>query len=240
MTQTHERAPNRRSITGQLLLMGHRLGVHPVPHGIDGRSLRWVGPTRPAILPLNSIRIPARMSETLHDRAWAVGVAPDPRPIIEACVSGARVPPRDWAEEPPSGWVEQEIQAAHLELAEAGQIQAIACRRHGRLVAGLFGMSIGAVFFGGGMFARVRDAGEVALAELLGRLRAGGFRFVDLHFLSGHSATVETAGQVRGRYRAPEAVLEAKARFPLTEEEFWPRALDDLEPAVATRHARVA
>jgi leucyl/phenylalanyl-tRNA--protein transferase len=227
MTNQEDAAPRRRSITGQLLLMGHRLGVHPVPHGADGRSLRWVGPTKPAILPVPSIHVPSRVKSLLQDDGWAPTVVQDARPIIDACASVPPPPSPDWSEARTRGWVEEEILASQLELAEAGKIQAIACRRAGRLVAGLFGIPIGAVFFGEGMFARVRDAGDVALAELLGRLRAGGFRFVDLHFLSGHDAAVETLGHVRGRYRAPEAALEAKAEFPMSEQEFWPQALDD-------------
>lgn len=239
MTPTHEPAPKRRSITGQLLLMGHRLGVHPVPHGTDGRSLRWVGPTRPAILPLDGIRLPARIEAILADPAWSVGIA-EPRSVIEACANSSPVASRDWSESTGQSWIEQEMLAAHLELAEAGQIQAIACRRNGRLAAGLFGMAIGAVFFGEGLCSRVRDAGEVALAELIGRLRAGGFRFIDLHFLSGHTASVETAEHIRGRYRAPEPALEAKAKFPMDDEEFWPRTLDINRSPRALRHARVA
>ena len=126
------------------------------------------------------------------------------------------------------------------ELAEAGQMQAVVCRRNGRFAAGLFGMAIGAVFFGEGLCSRVRDAGEVALAELVGRLRAGGFRFVDLHFLGGHTASVETLENVRGRYRAPEPALEAKAKFPTGEEEFWPRAINANRSGRPIRHARVA
>ncbi len=239
MTPTHEPAPKRRSITGQLLLMGHRLGVHPVPHGVDGRSLRWVGPTRPAILPLDGIRLPARIEAILADPAWSVGVG-EPRPVVEACSSSQPAASRDWSEVPPQSWVEEEMLAAHLELAEAGQMQAIVCRRNGRFAAGLFGMAIGAVFFGEGLCSRVRDAGEVALAELVGRLRAGGFRFVDLHFLGGHTASVETLENVRGRYRAPESALEAKAKFPAGEEEFWPRAINVDRPGRPLRHVRVA
>lgn len=239
MTPAHEPAPKRRSITGQLLLMGHRLGVHPVPHGTDGRSLRWVGPTRPAILPLDGIRLPARVEAILADPAWSVGVA-EPRSVIEACANSNPVASRDWSESTGQSWIDQEMLAAHIELAEAGQIQAIACRRNGRLAAGLFGMAIGAVFFGEGLCSRVRDAGEVALAELIGRLRAGGFRFIDLHFLSGHTASVETAEHVRGRYRAPEPALEAKAKFPMDEEEFWPRAINDNRSSRSLHHARVA
>lgn len=239
MIQTHEPAPKRRSITGQLLLMGHRLGVHPVPHGADGRSLRWVGPTRPAILPLDGIRLPDRFVPILADPAWSVGPAADPRTIVEACDGGTVVAASEWAESPPASWIAGEMRQSYLELAGGHHIQAIGVRRNGRLVAGLFGIAIGAVFFGEGLFSRVRDGGEVALAELLGRLHAGGFRFVDLRFLGGHSASVETKEHVRGRYRAPESALNAKATFPLSGGEMWRRSLPDLQPAAA-RHAQVA
>jgi leucyl/phenylalanyl-tRNA--protein transferase len=236
MVTSGEPAAKRRSITGQLLIMGHRLGVRPTPHGADGRSLRWVGPTRPAILPLYSIHVPDRIAGTLRHDGWAPAYAGDPKPIIEACAATHLSAPRDWNQAASPSWVDEEIMVSHLELAQAGRIQAIACRRGGRLVGGLFGISVGAVFFGEGLFARTRDAGEVALAELLGRLRAGGFRFVDLHFLTGHDVTIGTLGNVRGRYRAPEAALEAKAEFPTGSQAYWPQALDE----VTTPASRVA
>jgi len=195
-----------------------------------------VGPTRPAILPLYSIHVPDRLADTLRHDGWTPTYAADPKPIIEACAAAQSSVPRDWNQTASPSWVDAEIMASHLELAEAGRIQAIACRRGGRLAAGLFGISIGAVFFGEGLFSRMHDAGEVALAELLGRLRAGGFRFIDLHFLTGHDVTVGTLGNVRGRYRAPEAALDAKAEFPTDPQSYWPQAMDE----VTTPASRVA
>ena len=227
MVNSEEPSAKRRSITGQLVVMGHRLGVRPTPHGADGRSLRWVGPTKPAMLPLYSIHMPERLSGAVRQEGWAPTYVADPRPIIEACAASQPVVSRDWSQSGARSWVDEEIMASHLELAEAGRIQAIACRRGGRLVAGLFGVSEGAVFFGEGLFTRVADAGELVVAELLGRLRAGGFRFVDLHFLGGHDITAATIGNVRGRYRAPEAALDAKAEFPTAAQPYWPQAMND-------------
>jgi len=227
MVNSEEPAAKRRSITGQLVVMGHRLGVRPTPHGADGRSLRWVGPTRPSMLPLFGIHVPARLGSTLRQDDWAPTYAADAKPVVEACAAAQPAVSRDWNQSPVRSWVDEEIMASHLELAAAGRIQAIACRRGGRLVAGLFGVSQGAVFFGEGLFARVADAGEVVLAELLGRLRAGGFRFIDLHFLGGHDITVVTVGNVRGRYRAPEAALDAEAEFPTGSQPYWPQVMND-------------
>lgn len=227
MVNSGEPAAKRRSITGQLLVMGHRLGVRPTPHGADGRSLRWVGPTRPAMLPLYSIHLADRPGNALLQDGWAPTYAADAKPVIEACAASQPAVSRDWSQSAARSWVDEEIMASHLELAEAGRIQAVACRRGGRLVAGLFGVSQGAVFFGEGLFARAADAGEIALAELLGRLRAGGFRFIDLHFLGGHDITVATVGNVRGRYRAPEAALDAKAEFPTGSQPYWLQVMND-------------
>ena len=56
----------------------------------------------------------------------------------------------------------------------------------GRLVGGLYGVSIGAVFFGESMFSRERDASKVALVHLVARLIKGGFRLLDCQFMTEH------------------------------------------------------
>ena len=56
----------------------------------------------------------------------------------------------------------------------------------GRLVGGLYGVSIGAAFFGESMFGRERDASKVALVHLVARLIRGGFALLDCQFMTDH------------------------------------------------------
>lgn len=56
----------------------------------------------------------------------------------------------------------------------------------GRLVGGLYGVSIGGTFFGESMFSRERDASKVALVHLVARLIKGGFALLDCQFMTEH------------------------------------------------------
>jgi leucyl/phenylalanyl-tRNA--protein transferase len=58
------------------------------------------------------------------------------------------------------------------------------------LVGGLYGLALGAAFFGESMFHRRTDASKVALAHLVERLKFGGFRLLDTQFVTPHLASL--------------------------------------------------
>ena len=87
--------------------------------------------------------------------------------------------------------------------------------RDGALVGGLYGVSIGAAFFGESMFSRETDASKVALVHLVARLRLGGYRLLDTQFLTPHLARFGGIEITRARYRRLlAAALAYRASFP--------------------------
>jgi leucyl/phenylalanyl-tRNA--protein transferase len=74
------------------------------------------------------------------------------------------------------------------------------------LVGGLYGVTLGRVFFGESMFHRSRDASKVALVHLVARLRAGGFKLLDTQFVTDH---LKTFGAVEVPRRQYHKLLEA-------------------------------
>jgi leucyl/phenylalanyl-tRNA--protein transferase len=72
----------------------------------------------------------------------------------------------------------------------------------GRLVGGLYGVSLGAAFFGESMFHTSRDASKVALVHLVARLRRARFRLLDTQFITPHLARLGAVEVPRIRYRA--------------------------------------
>ena len=72
----------------------------------------------------------------------------------------------------------------------------------GELVGGLYGVLLGAAFFGESMFSRARDASKVALAHLVARLKGGGFKLLDCQFLTDHLASLGTIEVGRDAYVA--------------------------------------
>jgi leucyl/phenylalanyl-tRNA--protein transferase len=85
-------------------------------------------------------------------------------------------------------WINGPIQSLCLELFDRGRAHSVEAWADGRLVGGLYGISLGAAFFGESMFSLERDASKVALTHLVARLRVGGYRLLDAQFITDHLA----------------------------------------------------
>ena len=88
----------------------------------------------------------------------------------------------------PTTWINEEIVRLYTALFAGGAAHSVECWHDGELVGGLYGVSLGAAFFGESMFSRVTDASKVALVHLVARLRLGGFRLLDTQFVTPHLA----------------------------------------------------
>ncbi len=87
-------------------------------------------------------------------------------------------------------WITREMQAAYLAWHRAGVVHSVETWCHGRLVGGLYGISLGGMFFGESMFARHNDASKVALAHLIAYLRHQGTVLIDCQQETAHMASL--------------------------------------------------
>ncbi|MFO0829988.1 MAG: leucyl/phenylalanyl-tRNA--protein transferase [Phycisphaerales bacterium] len=89
-----------------------------------------------------------------------------------------------------SGWIGPELIPAYERLHELGFAHSVEAWRDGRLVGGLYGVSLGGAFFGESMFSRPedggRDASKVCLVHLVERLRERGFALLDSQYGNDH------------------------------------------------------
>jgi leucyl/phenylalanyl-tRNA--protein transferase len=85
-------------------------------------------------------------------------------------------------------WINEPIRRLYGELFRLGHVHTVEAWREGRLAGGLYGVKLGAAFFGESMFSFERDASKVALVHLVARLRSGGFKLLDAQFLTVHLA----------------------------------------------------
>ena len=99
-------------------------------------------------------------------------------------------------------WINGEIEQLFAALHDSGDAHSVECRQAGVLVGGLYGVSLGGVFFGESMFSRARDASKVALVHLIVRLRLGGYKLLDTQFLTGHLAQFGAEEIPRDVYKA--------------------------------------
>ena len=95
-----------------------------------------------------------------------------------------------------------------------GCAHSVECWREDRLVGGLYGVSLGAAFFGESMFSRATDASKVALVHLVARLITGGYRLLDAQFITDHLTQFEAEEIPRAAYHKRLApALAASATF---------------------------
>jgi leucyl/phenylalanyl-tRNA---protein transferase len=97
-------------------------------------------------------------------------------------------------------WINDEILRLYGALHASGHAHSMECWQGGELAGGLYGVRLGAAFFGESMFSVARDASKVALAKLVEMLRLGGFVLLDTQFLTRHLATFGATEIPRGEY----------------------------------------
>ena len=114
----------------------------------------------------------------------------------------------------PETWINPTIRRLYLELHRLGHAHSVEIRQDGRLAGGLYGVALGAAFFGESMFSHARDASKFALVALVARLNAGGFRLLDTQFVTDHLAGLGAIEISRAAYhRRLEAALARPADF---------------------------
>ena len=99
-------------------------------------------------------------------------------------------------------WINPQIERLFTELFRLGYAHSIEAWQDGRLVGGLYGISLGSVFFGESMFAEVPNASKVAFATLLANLLRWGFSLVDCQSYTGHLETFGAMDWPRARFLA--------------------------------------
>ena len=145
------------ALTPELLLRAYAAGIFPMAESADDPELFWVDPVQRGILPLDRFHLPRRLRAHRAQRR-ASTMRCDA--AFEAVMRGCAEP----TAERPQTWINDEIVAA-LRARSSAAASRIASRRwrDGELVGGLYGVSLGAAFFGESMFSRVTDASKVAL-----------------------------------------------------------------------------
>lgn len=189
-------------ITPTLLLQAYASGVFPMADAADADELYWVDPQRRGVLPLDGLRVPRRLARAFLNGAFEIGIDRDFAGVLDGCADR------------PETWINAEIRRLYLDLHRGGYAHSVEVWAEGRLAGGLYGVALGAAFFGESMFSRMRDASKFALIALVARLRAGGFSLLDTQFVTDHLARLGAVEIGRAAYhRRLEAALAKPARF---------------------------
>lgn len=165
-------------LTPEVLLKAYACGIFPMAESADDPALFWFDPPERGIIPLDGFHVASRLARTVRTTRYQVVCDQDFDAVIDACAE----PGPDRART----WINTTIRTLYRGLFDIGHCHTVEVYDGDALVGGLYGVSLGAAFFGESMFHRARDASKVALVHLVARLRAGHYRLLDTQFTTDH------------------------------------------------------
>ena len=205
------RARDKLEITPDVLLRAYSIGLFPMAESAHDPNLFWVDPAERGIFPLDGLLVTRSLAKTVRSDRYEVRVDSDFDAVIEGCAQAG--PGREGT------WINTRIRALYRALFDMGRVHTIETWADGELVGGLYGVALGAAFFGESMFHRRTDASKVALVHLVARLWAGGFRLLDTQFVTDHLASLGAIAVPKHAYHLLLAdAVERKADFWV-----WPK-----------------
>jgi leucyl/phenylalanyl-tRNA--protein transferase len=206
-------------LTPELLLRAYALGIFPMAESRRDMEIHWIDPELRGVLPLESVHVPHKLRRRLRRGDFLVTCNRAFDGVIRGCAE-----PSD---DRPETWINTTIEKLYCELNRMGFAHSIECWQRDddgnpTLVGGLYGVALGAAFFGESMFTRTADASKVALIHLVLRLRKGGYSLLDTQFTTPHLRQFGAIEVPREHYKGllSKALMRA-ASFPddLSEEE---------------------
>lgn len=184
------------------LLEFYRQGVFPMA---ESGELRLFSPDPRGIIPLGGFCIPHGTRKALRDPAWEIRLDSAFPDVVLACSERAET------------WIDETIFSSYCALHLAGHAHSLEVWRDGALAGGLYGVRIGAAFFGESMFHRETGASKVALCCLVELLRRGGFQLLDTQWVTPHLARF-------GAVDIPRRVYQRMLTHAINAEATWPDA----------------
>ena len=180
----------RPALSPALMLRAYAAGIFPMSEGADDPTIFWVDPQRRGVFPLDGFHMSRSLARRIRKGGFEVRVNGDFLGTVQGCAG----------REPT--WINGEIFRCYMSLHAMGRAHSVEVWQDGALAGGVFGITLGGAFFGESMFSARPDASKIALAWLIARLNAGGFRLFDTQFVTEHLESLGAQEVPRRTYRA--------------------------------------
>ena len=166
-------------VTPEMVLRAYCCGAFPMADARDG-ELGWYAADPRGVLPMGrsagepAFHVPRSLAKLMRREPFALTIDRAFEQVIAGCAD------RD------ETWINDDIIRLYTQLHRMGYGHSVEAWRDGQLVAGVYGLAIGAAFFGESMFSRVPNASKVCLVHLATRLREHGCLLFDAQFHNPH------------------------------------------------------
>jgi leucyl/phenylalanyl-tRNA--protein transferase len=178
-----------QDLTTDLILYAYSIGVFPMADSRESTHINWIEPRLRGIFPLNHFHVSKSLARTILRQPFQVTVNTAFADVVSACAD------RD------ETWINHDIQARYTDLFHLGHAHSIEVWDDSHLVGGVYGISIGAAFFGESMFSKRTNASKIALAYLVHRLSKSGFELFDTQFITPHLASLGAIEIPKEKYK---------------------------------------
>ena len=185
-------------LTPDVLMQAYATGIFPMAEHRDDPDIFWVDPLRRGVMPLRGFHVSRSLRRQMLRTEFEIRIDQDFAGVVDGCADRADT------------WINAEIRSLYNTLHENDQAHSLEVWEGDTLVGGVYGVTLGAAFFGESMFSRRSNASKIALACLVDRLLDGGFALFDTQFLTDHLASLGAIEISRAEYQ--KALQTACAR----------------------------
>jgi leucyl/phenylalanyl-tRNA---protein transferase len=206
------------TITPQILLKAYAAGVFPMAETANDAALYWVEPEERGIIPLDAFHISRSLRKAVRQQRYEIRVDTAFNDVIRLCAERTN--------DRKDTWINNRIIALYNQLHKINCAHSVEAWSEGQLVGGLYGVKIGAAFFGESMFSRATDASKICLVHLVARLNFGGFTLLDAQFVNPHLTQFGSLAIKKADYhKRLEPALDGDADFSAFTKDEYPNTV---------------
>ena len=179
-------------ISPELILDAYACGIFPMAETRSDEEVFWVDPEIRGVLELDHFHISRSLHRTIRSNRFTISVNREFRNVINSC--------SEFSPKRKDTWINSQILNVFCQLHELGYAHSIECWNNKKLVGGLYGLSLGAAFFGESMFSKESNTSKIAFVHLVDRLKQGNFTLLDTQFVTPHLKSLGVKEMPRGLY----------------------------------------
>ena len=189
-------------LSPEVLLFAYQQGLFPMAESRNAKQIQWIQPKKRGIFQLGNFHISKSLRRVILKKDYSITINSCFPKVMEKCADRSET------------WINDDIYNCYCKLHEDGFAHSVEVWRNSHLIGGVYGVTIGAAFFGESMFSEAANGSKIALAYLHDRLLKAGFLLFDTQFLTEHLASLGAIEISQAQYLVKlEKALNKNATF---------------------------
>ena len=195
-------------LSPDLVIKGYKNGIFPMAESSKDPYIFWVSPETRGIIMISDFRITKSLKKFIKKKNYKIKINKNFEKIILECARET--------DKRKDTWINQQIIDCYTNLYKKGIAISVECYDNFDLIGGLYGVSVGKVFFGESMFSKKVNASKVSLVYLAAFLKEGGYNFIDTQFQTDHLKQFGALEIKKVKYlHILRKNINCKAQFPI-------------------------